>query len=816
MLSDLRYAIRSLLKTPGLAAIVLLTLALGIGAVTTVFSALSSVLLRPLPYPNSERLVVPFSVNPQRGIDTPHIGFADYQDWQREKVFERFAVFEDLGRTLALSDKTGEPERVRMITVSPDYFAVLGIRKALLGRTFSPEEYRREVNFLHPCILSYELWKRRYRSDQRIVGRSINVDSYPCPVVGVMPPEALWPADIDIVQPISGSMIDAFAASPDARKSDFLLPHGIARLKPESSVEQINAVLAAIAKRMELNYPEQRKGWSNRAVPLHEVIVGRQARTSLVLSIAAVCCLLAIAVINVAGLLLARATARRQEMQVRAALGASRWQLTRYLLAESAVLALPGGALGLLLSILTVHLLSTSSLPGLPPSLPVQLDFSVFVFAFGASILSTVFCSLAPLSYALRRQLNPESGHGGIKGMRMLNGLIVAEITLSVLLLAGAGLLIRSFMEIQRNDPGFQSERLLTFNVDIPLQTETGSVQLPPRDREQTLTIYSDLIARLENAPGVLSAAVSSALPLGGGGEYFTSFFQSENSSQSASGSAQPAMMNVVGTGFFNTLGVRGIAGRDFDSRDISGGRPVVIVNEAFARSAFPNESPLGKRIRCGWEQEYRQIIGVVGNVRYLGREDELRALAYVPHTQWSYPTMMLSVRTLGAPAAALSLVRGYIQKIHPELVVTEAKTMAAILDRSIAPRRSGTTLLAVLAGAAMLLAAIGLYGVLTYTVAQRVKEIGIRMALGARTGSLIGMIVGRGLRLTLMGVVFGLAGAFLLSRLIAHLLYEVSATDPITFIAIALLLTAVALATCYLPARRASRVDPLVALRAE
>ena len=838
MFSDLKIAIRSLRRSPGFTVVAVLTLALGIGAVTAVFSLLSQLLLHPVPYPNAERLVVPFSVNQGRGIDISRIGVADYLAWKREQVFEHLAIIDTYGRSYDLTDELGEPEQARVVGVSSEYFVTLGIAKPLLGRTFRPEEHQLPFNAVRPCILSYGLWTRRYRSDPHIVGQTIQLDGNRRSVVGVMSQDALWPTDIDVMEPL----FDVPPGAPVPAKpptGDFMIFAGIARLKADRSLDETNALLATIAKRTELAYPRERKGWSNHVVPLHEVILGRQARTSLLMSMAAVCCLLAIAVINVAGLLLSRAIARRQEMQVRAALGAGRWRLTRYLLAESAVLALPGVALGLLLAVWTLHVLSTLSSSGALPLPHVHVDSGMFAFALSVSMMTTVICGLAPLSHTLRRELNPAHRHGSTAGSRMLNGLIVAEITLSVLLLVGAGLLIRSFMAIQRIDPGFQSERLLTFAVNVPFPKQTDSAQSAPNDPQLIVSAYHDIIGRLQSAPGVLSVTMSSALPVGGGGEYFSAFFRTEDSPEAPSGAAypafiggavlaenswygasptatdHPAMVNVVGAGYFNTLGIRLIAGRDFDSRDTADGNPVIVINETLARRAFPDENPLGKRIRWGL-QGYREIVGVVGDVRFLGREDEVRALTYIPQTQWAHHAMMLTVRTAGEPSAVLSLVRSHLQKIHPGLVVSDARTMTDILERSVAPRRSAMTLVAVLAGAALLLAAIGLYGALSYTVAQRVKEIGIRMALGARPGSLLAMVVGEGLWLMLIGVAFGSAAALLLTRLMAHLLYEVSPTDPITFISIGLLLTGVALAACYLPARRATKVDPLVALRAE
>ena len=806
---DLRYGVRMLLKKPGFTLIAVLTLALGIGANTAIFSVVNAVLLRPLPYHEAGRLVVPVSVNPSRGFDNSSVSYADYLDWKKAGIFEQVAVIDGTEDHADLSGGVGEPERVRLAVVSEDYFAVLGATP-LLGRTLQPDDYS-TPGPARSLVISNTLWQRRYGSDPQIVGKNIYLNGRPYPVVGVVPRDALWPNDRDVIFPF------ASGANPDADllRRDNLLFMGLARLKPGAPLEQANAALAVIARRLEQDYPESRKGWSNQAKPLLDYIVGNQLRTSLLVLLAAVGLVLLITCVNVANLLLAHAATREHEMTIRLALGARRLRLIRQLLTESSLLALLGGGLGFLLALWGVDLLKTIVAEDTPRLAEIKISSGVFVFALAATVLTAILCGLMPALQAARSELNhalketARHALGGVRGRRSRNALVVAEVALSLVLLVGAGLMIRSFARVQQIDPGLKVEGLITMEINAP------RVRYP--DEVRVLTFYRELVEHVKTAPGIESAAVSSALPLGGGGFYLGRVFLAEGRPEPPVGSDAQGQWNVISPSYFKTTGTRFVKGRDFDERDTAASNPVIIINESLARKLFPNEDPLGKRIRS-WrdENKLREIVGVVADVRYFGRDDELRGLVYVPHTQNTWRAMALNVRTQGDPVALIGAIRSQIKAVDKDLAVANINTMTSLLARSVAPRRASMQLLAIFAGAAALLAAIGIYGVLSYVVAQRFSEIGIRLALGAQRADVFKLIIGHGMKLALTGVVIGLAAAFALTRLMKSLLYEVSATDAATSVVVALLLTLVALLACWLPARRATKVDPLVALRYE
>ena len=809
IVKDIRYGIRSLLKQPGFTVVAVITLALGIGANTAIFSVVNAVLLRPLPYREADRLVVPVSVNPARGTEDGSISYADYLDWKREQVFAGVAALDNTTTNADLSGGTGEPERVNLAVVTEDYFAVLGVTP-VLGRTFQPDDYS-TPGPPRALVISDNLWQRYYGGDPQIVGRTIYLNGRPYPVVGVVPKAAIWPNDKDVFVPLN------VGPNPDANllRRDNMLFLSLARLKPDAPIEQANAALATIARRLEQDHPESRKGWSNRAVPLLDYVVGKQLRVSLLVLLAAVGFVLLIACINVANLLLARAAVRAREMAIRLALGAGRLRLIRQLLAESLLLALLGGGLGLLLAIWGVDLLAKFAPADTPRLVEIKVNAGVLVFTLVVTLLTALLCGLMPAWQATRDDLNhalKEAGRstaGGPRGRRWRSALVVAEVALSLMLLAGAGLMIRSFARVQQIDPGLKPEGLLTMEITAP------RVRYP--DEARVLAFYRELVERVTATPGVESAAVSSALPLGGGGFYLGRVFLAEGRPEPPVGADAPGQWNVISPGYFKTTGTRLIKGRDFDQRDTAESAPVIILNESLARKIFPNEDPLGKRIRS-WrdENKLREIVGVVADVRYFGREDEPRGLVYVPHTQNAWRAMALNVRTQTNPSAVVGAIRNQIKAVDKDLAVANLNTMTSILARSVAPRRSSMLLLTIFAGVAALLAAMGIYGVLSYVLSQRVSEIGVRLALGAQTADVFKLMIGEGMRLALTGVVLGLAFSFALTRLMKSLLYEVGASDPLTFAGVALLLALVALLACWVPARRATKVDPLVALRYE
>jgi putative ABC transport system permease protein len=808
-MNDLRYGMRSLVKQPGFTVVAVLTLTLGIGANTAIFSVVNAVLLRPLPYRDAERLVVPVSVNPSRGIEDGSISYADYLDWKRENIFAAVASLDNTNTHADLSGGTGEPERVGMAVVTEDYFAVLAVTP-LLGRAFQPDDYS-TPGPARALVISDTLWQRYYGGDPQIIGRNIYLNGRPYPVVGVVPKTAVWPNDRDIFVPL------AVGPNPDASllRRDNMIFLGLARLKTDTPIEQTNAALATIARRLEQDHPESRKGWSNSATPLLDHVVGKQLRASLLVLLAAVGLVLLIACINVANLLLARAAVRAREMAIRLAVGAGRLRLIRQLLTESLLLALLGGGLGFLLAIWGVELLKSFAPADTPRLAEIKVNAGMLVFTLVVTLITALLCGLMPAWQATRSDLNytlkeaSRSTAGGPRGRRWRAALVVAEMALSLMLLVGAGLMIRSFARVQQIDPGLKPEALLTMEITA------ARVRYP--DEARVLAFYRELVERVKATPGVESAAVSSALPLGGGGFYLGRVFLAEGQPEPPAGADAEGQWNVISPGYFKTMGTRLIKGRDFDEHDTPESNPVIILNESLARKIFPNEDPLGKRIRS-WrdENKLREIVGVVADVRYFGREDEPRGLVYVPHTQNSWRAMALNVRTQSEPSAVVGAIRNQIKAVDKDLAVANIKTMSSILANSVAPRSWSMLLLTVFAGAAATLAAIGIYGVLSYVVAQRVGEIGVRLALGAQATDVFKLMIGQGMRLALIGVVLGLALSVALTRLMKSLLYGVSATDPLTFAGVALLLALVALVACWVPARRATKIDPLIALRYE
>ena len=807
-LRDLRFGARMLLKKPGFTLIAVLTLALGIGANATIFSFVNGILLRPLPYKDADRLVATISFSPSRGSFDSGITYADYLDWKNEGIFEYVAALSLLS-TADLTGGDGEPERVRVAAVSEDYFSVMG-SDALLGRTFLSEDYN-PPGPARGLIITYGLWQKRFGGDSDIVGQKIYLNGRPYPVVGVMPKDSTWPTDRDVIVPLAVGP----NPGPDLQRRDNMIFSGIARLKPGVPAAQADAAMAAIAARVEQDNPESRKGWSNRTVGLRDYVVGSQARTSLLILLAVVGCVLLIACVNVANLLLVRAATREREMAIRLALGAGRFRLIRQLLTESLLLTTLGGSAGFLLAVWGVDLMK-AIVPGDTPRVAaVNVDARVLLFALSASLVTTVICGLIPalqssggdLQQALKE--SSRSATGGTRSRFVRNALVVSELALSLMLLIGAGLAIRSFIRVQQIDPGLKTDRLITMMLNAP------GLRYP--DQGKVTAFYKNIVDGVSTTPGVESAAVSSALALGGGGFYLGRVFLIEGQPQPPASSDFPAEWNVISPGYFATTGIGLIKGRDFDERDRADANMVIIINATLARRMFGEDDPLGKRIRS-WrdENQLREIVGVVGDVRYYGRDDDLRGLVYVPHAQNAWRSMALTVRAHADPASLGTAIRGQIATIDKDLAVANLETMTTILNRSVAPRRALMVLLAAFGVIAALLAVVGIYGVLSYTVAGRVQEIGVRIALGARSSDVLRLVIGQGLKLTLVGVAIGAGAAFALTRFMSSVLYDVSATDVVTFIAVSLFLTGVALVACYVPARRATKVDPIEALRYE
>ena len=805
-LKDLRYGLRVLLRQKGFTAVALFALALGIGANTAIFSVVNAILLRPLPYKDTARLVVPVSVNTAREMDRASITYADYLDWRNEtEVFENVAVFGFQNVDLAGG---GEPERVQVGTVSEDYFAVMGV-EPVLGRTFSADDYKPDAT--RAFVISYKLWQRKFGGDASILDQKIYLNGRPYPVIGVMPKDSQWPANFDLW----AALVVGPNPSPDLMRRDNMIYRAVARLKSGVEIEQATAAMEVIARRLEQDFPESRKGWSNKAIPLRDYIVGDELQLALMVLIGAVGFVLLIACVNVANLLLARAAVREREIAIRMALGSGRTRLIRQLLTESVMLALMGGGLGLLIAFWGVDLLAAIAPSDIPQIAETRIDLRVLVFTMAVSVVTAILFGLIPALHSTKTNFNESLKEGGrsategARGGRLRGILVVAEVVISLVLLACAGLMIRSFIHLQRVDPGFNTDNLATMSINCP------SLRYP--DNAQVLAFYKNVVDRVATSPGVESAAVSSALPLGGGGFYLGRVLLIEGHPEPPTGPDHETQWNVISPGYFQATGVKLIRGRAFDERDAEKSNPVIIINETMARRMFPDEDPVGKRIRS-WRDEnlLREIVGVVQDVRYYGLGDKLRGLVYIPHTQNTWRSMLLTVRTTGDPANLIGSIRDQIWTVDKDIAIANPKTMNETLAESVASQRFSTLLLAVFAALALALAAVGIYSVLSYSVTQRAHEIGIRMALGARAGDVIKLVVAHGMKLTLTGVGIGLALAFALTRLMKSLLYEVSAADPLTFIVIPLLLAGVALGASFIPARRATRVDPMVALRYE
>lgn len=806
---DLRYGLRMLLKSPGFTVVAVLTLALGIGANTAIFSVVNAVLLQPLPYKNSDRIVVPVSTNTERGFDSASVAYADFLDWKREgQLFEQVAVFREVNFDLT---GDGEPERVPSVRASEDFFNVIGAQP-LIGRRLLPEDH--QAGSAKVAVITYGLWQRRFGGQKEAVGRTLTLNGLQYSIVGVMPPASIYPDEAQLWVP---QAFESGAPSTDDLRRDNFIWQAIALLKQDVSVEQANARLVTVAGRIEQEHLPIRKGWSARAIPLNEYIVGTQLQRALLILLGAVGFVLLIACVNVANLLLARAAVREREMAIRIALGAGRWRLIRQLFIEYLVLALIGGALGLLLAVWSIDALTSFAPADIPHLKKISIDRDVLAFVVGISLLTSLLFGLLPALHASKTNLNEtlkEGGGGrgatgGVHGQRVRSALVVSEIALSLVLLISAGLMVKSFISLQRVDPGFEVDNLLTLQLNLP-RARYGEDQ-------RVIDTLQEIVERVKNQPGVKGAGVTSALPLRGGGFYLGRVFLAEGRPEPPAGPDYQADWNVISPDYFTTMSIPLFKGRAFTDRDDAGHTPAIIINETLARRMFPNEDPLGKRIRS-WrdENKLREVVGVVRDVSYYGPDDQPRGLVYVPLRQDVWRSVVLAVRTDTDPLQLSNNLRNQIWSVDKDLALANITTMQQVLFTSTARPRFSMLLLSVFAITALMLAAIGIYGVMAYSVTERTHEIGIRMALGAQTGDVLKMVVKQGMMLALVGVAIGLVAAFALTRVLTSLLYGVSATDPVTFVAVALFLTAVAVLACYIPARRATKVDPMNALRYE
>ncbi|HEU4628479.1 MAG TPA: ABC transporter permease [Gemmatimonadaceae bacterium] len=808
MLHDLRYALRTLRANPGFTTVAVLTLALGIGAATAIYSAVDGVLLRPLPFPHADRLVVPQSVRlgtDQRGIVT----YRDFELWQQAGVFDGVAVYQ-----LPEMDLTGagDPVHTTAAFVTPDFFRVLGVRP-LLGRLPQPDEFRPGAD--RPLVLSYGLWQRQFGGRPDVVGSTVRLSGTPVTVVGVLPRGLGWPREADIWYPLR------YVSAPDDNfhEPDNFMFHAVARLRADRTMAQTRGQMATLAADVARAFPAKREGAGMTAVPMRDWLVGPTLTRALWVLLGAVGFVLLIACVNVANLLLARGAARGRELALRTALGAGRGRLVRQLLVESALLAAGGGVLGVALAAALTRGLVALAPAGLPRLDEVALDGSVLAVATGVTLLSALLFGLVPALHASASSpaaaLAEDGGArtaGGVRTQRTGGVLVVAEVALALVLLTGAGLLGRSVLQLSRVDPGLDAAHVLTFQAALPGQTYDSTAK--------ALRFWDALQRRLEALPGVEAASMSSALPVGGGGFHLGRTLIRTGAPRPPAGSEVGAMWVWASPNHFRTLGQPLLAGRDFDPRDDADAPSVMIVSRTFARTMFPDRSPaevVGQSV-TSWrdEDKPREIIGVVGDVRYNGVADTARTVVYVPLRQdYGGGSAAVSVRATGDPAILTAAVRRELAALDPSIAMARVETLDATLAGTMAPQRFNALLLGGFAVLAVLLAAVGLYGLLSYGVTQRARELSVRVALGATRGEVIRLVLGRSLRLLVIGTALGLAGSLALTRVLASLLFGVQPTDPLTFGAVTLLLLAVALLASYLPARRAARADPARALRA-
>jgi putative ABC transport system permease protein len=808
MLQDALYGLRMLWKSPGFTLVAVASLALGIGANTVVFSVVNAVLLKSLPYRDPQSIVLVWGAQRASGNERGQVSATDVADWRAQShSFEDMATYSDWRPLLA--EGAGEPERLPAAQVGDGYFTVMK-GQPLLGRTFLAEEQQDGKDFV--VVLGYNLWQRRFGGDPAIVGRQISLSGRAYTVVGVMPqdfrslPAGLLQESAELYRPVAEQPAEPERGSRHLR--------AIARLKDGATVEQAQAEMTTIARRLEETHPTENTNYGVRVTPLREDLVGN-IRPALLLLFGAVAFVLLIACANVGNLLLARSSARQREIAIRAALGAGRARIVRQLLTESVLLALVGGSLGLLAAAWGTRLIETIGAQLIPWLGRVELDARILLFTFGMSVMTGVVFGLAPALRASRPDLNESLKEGARSGAgasrsRVRNFLVVSEVALSLVLLVGAGLLIKSVVRLRGVDPGFDAKNVATMNVWLP------TAKYPKKDDQHNF--YARLTERVSQLPGVEAAGVTSVLPVSGSFDGRT--VEIENRAYGAG--ERPEVENYfVSPGYLRAMSIRLLRGRQFTDADAKDAPPVVLVSQTMARKQWGDADPLGKRLRyydpyAKNDVPWRTVVGVVADVKLTGLDTKSTQGLYVPEAQASSTAMALVVRTSNNPAGIVAAVRNEIHGIDKELAVFNVKTMDEWIADSILLRRFAMIMLGAFAALALVLASVGIYGVIAYTVSQRTHEIGVRMALGARSSDILRMVVRQGMGLTLAGVVAGIVGSFLVTRVMTQLLYEVSPTDPAIYVGISLMLASVALVACLVPARRATRVDPLVALRYE
>ena len=809
LFQDLRFGARMLLKNPGVTLVAVIALMLGIGANTAIFSVVNSVLLRSFPYEDGERLAMVWEsrqsgkVNPQNVINLGN--FFDWKD--QNNVFSDMAAFFDLNRNLT-SD--GEPEEVPGQIATTNLFSLLGV-KPILGRTFAPDEG--QDGQPRVVVIGYDLWQRRYGGDPNIVGRNITMNNEPATIIGVLPANVGWHIEKGSMIKKAPEIWSPWQISNNLRERKGRFARAVARLKPGVTLAQAQNEMNLIGARLQQQYPEFDTNWGVNVVPLRTQFTG-EIRKPLLILLGAVGFVLLIACANVANLLLARAASRKKEIALRAGLGASRLRIARQLLTESVLLSGIGGALGLLLAWWGTKALIAMSPAGLMDLRNVSVNLPVLAFTFGLTLLTGIVFGLVPALEAARFDLTDslkEGGKnigGGGRSQRLRSLFVVTQVALALVLLIGAGLLVKSFNRLQSVAPGFEPNNLLTMQINLPGKKYDTDGKI--------LNFYKQAIEHLQEIPGVEVAGANSFFPFAG--PHAGTNIDIEGQPKLPSSQGLGTGVCVVDANYFRVMQIPLKRGRLFSEQETTEMRHVVVVNETFARQNLPGQDPIGKRVTIHMKDEIEpsEIIGVVGDNKTVGLDVEVEPMAFWPHPELVYSSMTLVMRTQVEPTSIASAARNTIRKIDPEQPIGEVSTMNNMMAKSIARSRFNATLLAVFSLVAMVMAAVGIYGVMSYSVQLRTHEIGVRMALGAQRRDVLELIVKKGIVLGLLGVTVGLAASFGLTRLMQTLLFEVTTTDKTVFAGVAGALFLVTLIACYVPARRATKVDPLMALRYE
>jgi putative ABC transport system permease protein len=799
LLLDVRYSLRNLFARPGFTFVAVLTLALGIGANTAIFSVIDGLLLRSLPFNEPHRLVMVWEQNYLRGQNHNVVGPANYLRWEeRNQVFDQMAAFNTFNSILT---GEGEPQQIPIGFVSHNFFDLLGVQ-AHIGRVFLPEEAQSgESNVV---LLANGFWQNHFGSDPGIIGKTITLDGNTMQVIGVMPPGFNMPSEVNIWMP------QVFTERHRTWRGRYLAV--LARMRPDVAMEEAQAGMNVLAKQLEKEDPDFNNGWGVQVIPLHEELTGG-IRRSLIVLLGAVGFVLLIACVNVANLLIAQAAGRKKELALRAALGADRKRLVQQLLTESTILAVMGGGAGLLVASFGLEGLLAIAPDEIPSFVQISLNTQVLGFTLVISLLTGLMFGLAPALQVSGLNLHGvlkvggRASIGALSHHRLRNLLVVTEVALALVLLVGAGLLIRSFAVLLAVDPGFRPGNLLTMSIQLP----ESKYRLP----HQQAAFFQQAVDRARNVPGVESSAAISFLPMAGPGA--GTAFMIEGRPAPAAGEAEIAEIRSITKDYFRTMGIALLRGRFFGDPDGPDDPKKIIINETMADRFWPGEDPVGKFVVMFWGEQVRgEIVGVVGDVRHSGLDTSPRPTLHWFIPQFPYSFMTLVARTSVDPLSLSAALRSEIAGIDPDQPVARIQPMNQVLSDSVKRPRFTMLLLGAFSAIALLLAAVGIYGVVSYFVGERTHEIGVRMALGARRFDVLRLVVGQGMVLTIAGVAIGLVVASYLMSVMSRLLFGVTPTDPITYATISILLTAIALIACYIPAHRATRLDPLVALRNE